>query len=232
MSDSIPRILIVFFVFGAVAAAGALLFGATPHAGTIDPAIIDTRPAAPHAPAAPAARPDREAALAAARAAFARSPAVAPRIETDLVDDLGRPVTVSCASCHANLEPDANTNHAANLIDFHEGLEYEHGSLSCLSCHHAEDYNSLRLTDGRAIDFASVQRLCAQCHGPQARDYERRAHGGMMGFWDDRRGEAVRKSCIDCHDPHAPAMPAMVPTFRPHDRFLAAPSESEHGDDE
>lgn len=223
----------VVLLVGVLAAAGALLVSATPPAGTIDPAIIDTRAAAPiAAPLGSASRPDREAALAAARAAFDRSPAAPPRIETNLVDDLGRAVTVSCASCHANLEPDANTNHAANLIDFHEGLEYEHGSLSCLSCHHAEDYNSLRLTDGRAIDFASVQRLCAQCHGPQARDYDRRAHGGMMGFWDDRRGEAVRKSCIDCHDPHAPAMPAMVPTFRPHDRFLAAPSESEHGDDE
>lgn len=223
----------VVLLVGVLAAAGALLVSATPPAGTIDPAIIDTRAAAPiAAPLGSASRPDREAALAAARAAFDRSPAAPPRIETNLVDDLGRAVTVSCASCHANLEPDANTNHAANLIDFHEGLEYEHGSLSCLSCHHAEDYNSLRLTDGRAIDFASVQRLCAQCHGPQARDYERRAHGGMMGFWDARRGEAVRKSCIDCHDPHAPAMPAMVPTFRPHDRFLAAPSESEHDDDE
>ncbi len=229
MSDLLQRITVLVFL-ALLAMAGALFVGASPSAPTIDPAIIDTRAAASPLEAA-SARPDRAAALAAARAAFDR-PVTTPRIETDLLDPLGRPVSVSCASCHANLEPDLQTNHAADLTDFHEGLVYEHGSLTCLSCHHAQDYNSLRLTDGRAIDYASVLRLCSQCHGPQARDYERHAHGGMMGFWDTRRGERVRKACIDCHDPHAPRMPAMVSTFRPHDRFLAEPAESEHGDNE
>jgi hypothetical protein len=90
-----------------------------------------------------------------------------------------------------------------------------------VSCHHPGNYNTLRLADGRSLAYDFVQTLCAQCHAPQATDYEHGAHGGMNGHWDLTRGPRQRKGCIDCHDPHAPAFPSMAPTFKPHDRFLA-----------
>lgn len=100
---------------------------------------------------------------------------------------------------------------------FHQGLHFAHGGLSCLSCHHAEDYDSLRLADGRRLPFAQAQMLCAQCHGPQTRDYLHGSHGGMTGMWDRRGGERHRLTCTDCHDPHAPAYPAWAPVFAPRD---------------
>jgi hypothetical protein len=63
-------------------------------------------------------------------------------------------------------------------------------------------------------------RLCAQCHGPQYRDYQNGAHGGMTGNWDLSKGGRVRNNCIDCHDPHAPRYPTVTPSRGPNDRFL------------
>jgi hypothetical protein len=157
-------------------------------------------------------------------------PAGPPRIATGRVDSLGREITVSCASCHANLPPNSETNTGSQLTEFHQGLHFQHGTLRCGSCHQPPDYNSLRLAGGRAIDFAEVQRLCAQCHAPQARDYERGAHGGMNGYWDLSRGPRRRHGCIDCHDPHAPAFPHMIPTFQPFDRFLSPAAGEERHD--
>jgi hypothetical protein len=147
-------------------------------------------------------------------------PAGPPRIATNQVDSLQGPVTVSCASCHANRESNSKTSKGSDLKEFHQSLNFKHGSLKCVSCHQQSDYNSLRLADGQSIPFTEVQSLCAQCHTPQARDYEHGAHGGMNGYWDLTRGGRQRKGCIDCHDPHSPAFPNMVPTFKSRDRFL------------
>jgi hypothetical protein len=150
-----------------------------------------------------------------------------PRIATNQVDSLQRPVTLSCASCHANRESNAETSKGSDLKEFHQSLSFQHGSLKCVSCHQPSDYNSLRLADGRSLPFTEVQSLCAQCHTPQARDYQPGAHGGMTGYWDLTRGGRQRKGCIDCHDPHSPAFPNMVPTFKSRDRFLA-PADVSH----
>jgi hypothetical protein len=57
-------------------------------------------------------------------------------------------------------------------------------------------------------------------------------HGRTNGYWDASRGEARRLTCTECHDPHAPALPAMTPlpgpaTIRMHvvpaDPHRAAP---------
>lgn len=150
-----------------------------------------------------------------------------PRIPTDEFDHLGRPVTVSCASCHANIEPNFERTSAEHPpMQFHQGLIFEHGMLACVSCHNPHDANTLRLADGRAVPYPDVMTMCAQCHAPQARDYEHGAHGGMTGYWDRTRGPRERKSCIDCHDPHAPKFPSMTPTFKPIDRFL--PTDPHH----
>jgi hypothetical protein len=150
-----------------------------------------------------------------------------PRVSAGNVDALGQPVTVSCASCHANLQPDADRSASLLPTRFHQGLRFQHGELRCHSCHNAPAYSELRRADGRAIDFANVQTLCSQCHSPQAVDYEHGAHGGMNGYWDLTRGPRQRKGCTDCHDPHSPAFPTMAPTFKPYDRFL--PRESGEG---
>ena len=153
-------------------------------------------------------------------------PSRAPRVETSVVDSLGRPVTVSCSSCHATREPNYDNNRSSQLEVFHQNLTFKHGQLSCLSCHNPDNYDQLRRADGRALQYPQVMALCGQCHGPQARDYARGSHGGMTGYWDRSKGPRNRNNCVDCHDAHAPAYPKVRPVFPPKDRF--APASAAH----
>lgn len=161
-------------------------------------------------------------------AVHVRQPDGPPRVATGKVDFRGQPVTVSCTTCHATRTPDASNFAGEQLDEFHQGLVVKHGELTCLSCHNNNDYDTLRHADGRSIEFTNVMTLCAQCHGPQKRDYDHGSHGGMNGHWDLTRGPRTRNNCIDCHDPHAPAYPVVRPVFKPRDRNPAA-NGSDHG---
>lgn len=159
--------------------------------------------------------------------AFVERPSGTPRIVTGKLDTLGRDITVSCASCHANFPPNSQLASAADLDEFHQGLTFEHGKLLCGSCHQPPHYSALRLADNRTVEYGEIQQLCAQCHAKQASEYEHGAHGGMNGYWDLSRGSRRRHACIDCHDPHAPRFPHMLRTFHSLDRFLS-PAEKDH----
>jgi formate-dependent nitrite reductase cytochrome c552 subunit len=149
-----------------------------------------------------------------------RHPDGAPTIKTGTFDEKGNPVTVACATCHMTKTPVAGAKVGVPLTQFHQGLIGKHGELSCNSCHNPSDgYASLRLADGKSVPYSDVMAVCAQCHGPQFRDYRRGAHGGMTGYWDLSKGDRVRNNCIDCHDPHAPKYPTVTPARGPNDRF-------------
>ena len=155
-------------------------------------------------------------------------PASPPKVWTDIVDSHGQPVTVACSTCHATRLPNVENKLASDLNEFHSALELAHGNISCLSCHNPQDYDSLKLADGTAVHYPDVMRLCSQCHGKQAKEFELGVHGGMTGHWDLRFGSQSKNNCIDCHHPHMPAFPKMKPTFKPRDRFLES---SEHEDE-
>jgi hypothetical protein len=141
-------------------------------------------------------------------------------VPTGTFDEKGRPVTVACATCHATRPANAEAKLGTPLAQFHQGLVGKHGSLSCTSCHNPTNgYASLRLADGKSVPHSDVMTLCAQCHGPQFRDYQHGAHGGMSGYWDLAKGGRVRNNCVDCHDPHAPKYPTVSPARGPNDRF-------------
>jgi formate-dependent nitrite reductase cytochrome c552 subunit len=142
-----------------------------------------------------------------------------PKVATTLTNFQGQPVLVSCSSCHTTTKPNLETRSSADLDQFHQGLKYVHGDLTCLSCHNSANYDTLRLADTRPVEFADVMTLCSQCHGPQRRDYDRGLHGGMNGHWDRTRGGRTRNNCITCHDPHAPAYPLVMPVLPPRDRI-------------
>lgn len=126
---------------------------------------------------------------------------------------------VSCSSCHTTTKPNLETSSAADLDQFHQGLKYQHGNLTCLSCHNSSNYDTLRMADTRTVEFTDVMTLCSQCHGPQRRDYDRGLHGGMNGYWDRTRGGRTRNNCITCHDPHTPVYPLVMPVLPPRDRI-------------
>lgn len=149
-----------------------------------------------------------------------RKPSGPPRVATGQTDPQGGEVTVACSTCHTIRNPNSTNKRANDLDEFHGELTFSHGNVSCLSCHNSNDYDALKLADGTRVEFEDVMTLCAQCHGPQMKDYEHNAHGGMNGFWDLSRGPRTKNNCVDCHHPHAPQFPKMQPVFKPKDRFL------------
>jgi hypothetical protein len=149
-----------------------------------------------------------------------RGPA-APRVTTDQLDALGRPVTVACATCHSlSAISSAGRRVSQPPTAFHQDLVVEHGAradLRCDSCHAGPDYGALKTADGRRLDYTEVNGLCRQCHGTQARDFDHGAHGGMQGHWDLSFGDRQRHACTTCHDPHAPKFAPMWPARPPGD---------------
>ena len=127
----------------------------------------------------------------------------------------GTIISVRCNTCHDNKASNKNANSGSEIQDFHQNLKFQHGSLSCVSCHNTENYETLHLADGKSLEFRDTMQLCAQCHGPQYRDYKNGSHGGMTGFWDLNRGPRQRNTCTDCHAVHAPAYPKVMPVFPP-----------------
>lgn len=157
-----------------------------------------------------------------------RRPAGDPVVDSGRKDLQGRTIGIACHTCHTTRPPNRETRSSSELDEFHQGLHVNHGNLACVACHHPDEgYQKLRLADGRALAYADVMQLCAQCHGPQFRDYQHGSHGGMTGHWDPRRGARQRNNCIDCHDPHTPRFPRVMPAPGPNDRFLK--SEPRHG---
>jgi len=164
-----------------------------------------------------------------------RRPDGPPLLPTGLTNFQGQPVFASCSACHTTTKPNLENRRTEDLDQFHQGLKYNHGNLTCLSCHNSTDYDSLRLADTRSVAFVDNMTLCSQCHGPQRRDYDMGLHGGMNGHWDLTRGGRTRNTCINCHDPHAPAFPLVMPVLPPRDRVSvqkksppSARSETQH----
>ncbi|MBK8476144.1 MAG: hypothetical protein IPL39_07455 [Opitutaceae bacterium] len=199
-----PRYLSAFVVV-ALCSAGAWAL----RAGPADPVV---------APPAPGASSETTGVTRMRHAVGIRSGPATPKVLTNALNHGGEPVPVACATCHTTRTPNLALRAGEDLKEFHQGLAYQHGAQSCLSCHNATNYDTLRRADGTSVDYPRVIELCAQCHGPQYRDFRAGAHGGMTGHWDLACGPRERNTCVDCHDPHAPAFPKVRPVFAPIDR--------------
>ena len=134
-------------------------------------------------------------------------------------------VGIECGVCHTAPTDATAAQVASELETFHTSMQFGHGDLTCNSCHNPDDRTELRLANGKSLPFEGTMQLCAQCHGPQTRDYNHGSHGGMAGYWDTKRGPRVRNHCVNCHDPHAPAFPGVMPAAPPRDRFLEPPKQ-------
>lgn len=158
-----------------------------------------------------------------------RTPQAPSGVKTGQHDHHGNVVRLSCRSCHDIRKANTTLSSADQLDTFHQGLKFSHGQLTCAACHNAEDgYTTLHLADGSSVKYADTMTLCAQCHGPQFRDYQHGSHGGMTGYWDLTKGPRQRNHCVDCHDPHSPQFPVMVPAPGPNDRFLPSGKRAAH----
>lgn len=132
----------------------------------------------------------------------------------------GRANAVNCETCHSLRTQNTLPESMQELDEFHQGIVLNHGALRCAACHASGQPPRLHLADGQMLERADALLLCRQCHGPQYRDYEHGAHGGMSGYWDLSKGPRTRNHCVDCHDPHWPAIQQVLPAPGPRDRFF------------
>jgi len=136
-------------------------------------------------------------------------------VQMGKLDENGKPITLTCVSCHGLNNEILKRNLAPNAKNFHSKLHLKHGSLSCSSCHNPRNPGLFHLSNGKKVSYKAVIQVCAQCHGPQYRDFIKGSHGGMQGYWDKKKGPQKRNHCIDCHRPHQPAFPKFRPAPPP-----------------
>ena len=132
-----------------------------------------------------------------------------------------------CSECHTLI---AAAQRQQAQAPQHADIVLSHGmNTNCLNCHHPSERNSYLGYDGEAIPADQPARLCAKCHGPQFRDWERGVHGRQNGHWDASRGPKTKLFCIQCHDPHDPKFQAMQPVPPPaYNRFMTRVPETRH----
>jgi hypothetical protein len=137
----------------------------------------------------------------------------------------------TCMDCHRLFPP--RQEEPARLLQ-HTHIVLDHGiNDRCRNCHFELDRDKLVLRGGKVIGYDAVVELCAKCHGPTYRDWQRGAHGRTNGYWDSRRGKLVRLTCTQCHDPHLPRVPAMdplAPLPAPRTLRMGQPRSAEHAE--
>jgi hypothetical protein len=119
-----------------------------------------------------------------------------------------------CIECHRHLKDQLPVQGRA--LGEHRDIDLKHGANDrCLNCHHKENRDALVDHGGAEIPFSDVPRLCGKCHGTIYRDWKRGVHGKRVGSWQLDSAERRAFACNECHDPHAPRFPSLVPAPAP-----------------
>lgn len=138
----------------------------------------------------------------------------------------------TCMECHRIFQ--AGTKPPNQLLQ-HGHIKLNHGiNDQCANCHHTPDLDRLLLRKGETIAFGDVVQLCAKCHGPTYRDWERGAHGRTNGYWDESQGTPHKLKCTECHDPHDPSRPALgaiAPLPGPRTLRMGSQHTAAHGEE-
>jgi hypothetical protein len=115
----------------------------------------------------------------------------------------------NCMDCHKLFPPRLDT---PTKLLMHDHIVLNHGiNDQCRNCHDLKDRDRLVLRDNTTIPYSESVKLCAKCHGPTYRDWEMGMHGRSNGYWNQDMGPLKRLDCVECHDPHWPTIPAMLP---------------------
>jgi len=110
-----------------------------------------------------------------------------------------------CSDCH---DDEPTNSDPRELEDEHDETMLSHGNLWCLHCHDEDDRDVLHLADGNPVAFEDSWQLCTQCHAKKLPDWRAGVHGKRTGYW---RGPKEYRTCVVCHDPHAPAWKPIEP---------------------
>lgn len=139
-------------------------------------------------------------------------------LSTGRSDVNGRPVRVPCMTCHKEIAKVSAERIRTSESTFHRHIQLKHGAKTCHTCHNPENLTQFTLADGTTLEYQDVMQLCGQCHARRLTEYENGAHGGMNGYWDLESGPRTRNHCLDCHNPHAPAISPVIPAPRIRNR--------------
>ncbi|MCP3902209.1 MAG: hypothetical protein GY715_01125 [Planctomycetes bacterium] len=136
--------------------------------------------------------------------------------------------TRRCGECH-DLFPSGDD--APRERTEHQHVVLDHGlNDRCFNCHDRENRDRLALRGGVTISYEEVPRLCAKCHGPTYRDWQRGMHGRTTGSWDPGAPNHARLVCSDCHSPHAPAYAPLRPLPGPRTLRMGGGEREVHGE--
>jgi hypothetical protein len=122
-----------------------------------------------------------------------------------------------CIMCHDLRKPDPTVRTFKTLPPPdgapHAGrLRHGKGRMWCVDCHFLTDRQWLRTLDNQKLDFDDAPKQCGQCHSARYRDWVFGGHGKRVAGWS---GERQLYSCVHCHDPHIPVLPARTPSPPP-----------------
>jgi len=132
----------------------------------------------------------------------------------------------TCTACHKLFDSRPETLEKPLQ---HGHIELDHGlNARCFNCHDLENRDLFRLHGTATATFDRVEELCAKCHGPTFRDWERGMHGRSTGSWDTNSPERGRLVCTQCHDPHSPARSAIAPLPGPNTLRMGDQSHNSH----
>ena len=154
--------------------------------------------------------------------------AVAPDEPSATVQVIPRernPQLFPCSKCHqflpANPEPRPLAAHSITLN--HGG-----GQFWCLECHDAEQHDRLAAHGSDTYSFDEAAEVCGVCHSKRYQDWRGGAHGKAAGSW-----QGVREiySCVECHNPHDPAIKPRPPSPPPQVRRGLEPTASRQAGD-
>lgn len=133
----------------------------------------------------------------------------------------------TCMDCHRIFPTRPWVPNAPRMQ--HQHIQLSHGpNAKCTTCHDDKDRDLLVLQDGSTAPLTSTELLCSQCHARAFADWSNGMHGRVNGYWDATRGESVRLTCGECHDPHNPNFPArgrIKPLPGPRTLRMGDPSE-------
>ncbi len=115
----------------------------------------------------------------------------------------------ACNECHRVFGTEGS---GKNRIAEHVDLKLNHGSNdNCMNCHHKENRNAYVTNDGNEIPSNRPEILCSKCHGMVYRDWIIGAHGRVSVSWNSNRKGWDLLVCTECHNPHDPGFPQLVP---------------------
>ncbi len=118
-----------------------------------------------------------------------------------------------CSECHVDFR-EPRRSHLP--LGAHRGMPFNHGlNIRCFNCHNIADLETYVDHDGSQIPADMPVLLCRKCHGPTYRDWVAGTHGRLNGSWDPPNSLYRKLECNQCHNPHEPHFPLLIPMPAP-----------------